>query len=264
MKVYNKNSNIMCYKQNVFRVMDNFFHGLPKEYSKNYYKNLDTLSIIRTNNINNGINTGLYDADNNIIYYVDNNTIGHELFHVASNDMDKKIMGIDEYDSEPSALLEGMTELLFIKTYNIKDKHAYNFEVMVSEVLSQIPRFFQYYFIPSYDKFINIFNNPDTIKRLMDNLNVYRDISDYYLTMIYLDGINAKIDNKLRIELICSIEEVINCLIQIGYENKDKVNLNDYLSNLDRLLKKDDIKSLFSIFYDYYYNYADKQIKKVN
>ena len=112
MKVYDKNSDIRCYGRNIFREMDNFFSLLPSEYSKIYYNNIETLSIIRTHTINNGINNGMYDADNNIIYFTDNNSLGHEMFHVASNDVSNGVMGIDKAFGNPSTLLEGITEYL--------------------------------------------------------------------------------------------------------------------------------------------------------
>ena len=263
MKVYNKNDDIKCYGKNIFMMMDNFFKNYPSEYSKLYYKNLESLSFIRCNRLNNGINTGMYDADNNIIYFTDNNSLGHEMFHVASNDIDRKNMGIDLADSDNSALLEGMTEQLFIDTYNISGEYAYQFEVMVSRVLSQIPDFFKYYFIPDHDKFISLFNNKDTINSLIDNLNLYGKISDYVLSIFYLDKNINGVDDRAKLELICAIESVISDLIYIGYENKDTVDLNNYINNLRNLLNGSNINKLFKLFYPDYLNYTNNVVKRL-
>ena len=263
MKVYNKNDNIRSYGKNVFAVMDAFFSKYPKEYSKLYYHNLDSLSLIRCGILNNGIDSGDYDADNNIIYFVDNNSIGHELFHMASNDIDRKVMGINKTGEKNSALYEGMTEDLFIQAFNVEGDYAFGFEVLVSRVLSQIPDFYKYYFQPNYDKFIGLFNNQDIIINLMDNLDLYGEISNYVLTIYYLDKNIKAVNDKDKIELICTIENVIDDLMHIGYDNSDKVGMGIYFAKLFSSLRDENIKKLFQLFYPNYMNYANSAAKKL-
>lgn len=261
MKAYTKNDKIMCYGKDIFLTMDDFFRDKPSQYRYNYDKNLDSLMLIRQFEINNGLNTGLYDADQNIIYFTEFNSIGHEMFHVASNDLENKTMGIDKKGTNGSALLEGITEYLFVDTFQVKNNYTYSFEVAVAKVLRLIPGVLRSFFMASYDEFINSFNNKDTIKELNNELNVYNKISDYCLTIYYLDGKNANIKLDVLVRLMDAVRKVIDSLYSIGIENSKLVDNAFYNRYLMEALTDKCLLKIFGLLYPGYVEYLNKDVK---
>ena len=72
------------YFEMVERVLQNF----PLEYSKNYYKNKEELVIVRKEE-KQGLFVGTYDNETNIIRISQEESLPHELFHMAFRDPQK-------------------------------------------------------------------------------------------------------------------------------------------------------------------------------
>ena len=259
-EIYDRNSDLRCHRKNIFKTTDMFMNRFPLEYRRLYDKNLETLEIFKVDEIDRMISNGIYDNKDNIILYTDSIALGHELFHVASTDVDKGISAIECNMEYEEGIIEGMTEYLYMLAYGLKKPDSYDFQVFAIRMLEHIPDLFKYYFIPSHKEFIKLFPNRKDIYNLIFSLDVYTEKSNEYLENLCSDR-----DDDGLIEIngaIKSIKDTINNLITIELSiEKDKIKLNDYSNKFMDLIGSKGIDEMIGVLYPDYYKYASEQIK---
>ena len=263
LEIYDKNSNLRCHGKNIFRTMDNFLGKYPLEYRILYDKNIETLQIFKCDTFDRKISNGYYDADDNIILYSDDISLGHELFHLASNDRDNGISSIESGMGYEHGIDEGMTEYLLMLAYGLTRPDCYEFQVFAIRMLENIPDLFKYYFIPNHKEFIKLFPNRKDIYNLIFSLDIYHEKNNDYLEYLCSndedDIKNSLIDINLARK---SIKEVINNLISIELSfEKSSVELKRYSDKFMDLIGSKDVALMLKVFYPEYYEYANTQIK---
>lgn len=258
--IYDKNSDLKYKRKNIFERMDKFFLGFPKEYSDNYYKNLETLRIFRVDGFSDGVSTGQYDSLNNILYFQYIGSTAHELIHVASYDSDKKKMAfMDNALSYELGLMEGMTEYLSMKAFNTSEPKAYIFEVFCTEMLSNIEGLFKPYFIPNHDDFINLFPNEKDIYSLMYLVNFFYDNADAYINSLIL-GEEYFFTEEVMQQVI---RDIINTLIDIELSfNKSDRDLIVYGEKFMDLISSRVVDDCLWDIYPKYKNYANRTVNR--
>lgn len=263
LEIYDKNSNLRCHGKNIFRTMDNFLGKYPLEYRRLYDKNIETLQIFKCDTFDRKISNGYYDASDNIILYTDGISLGHELFHLASNDIDKGISSIESDLGYEHGIDEGMTEYLYMLAYGLIEPDCYEFQVFAINMLDNIPDLFKYYFIPNHKEFIKLFPNRKDIYNLIFSLDIYHENNNGYLEYLYSseeEDKNSLIDINLARK---SIREVINNLISIELSlEKDNVKLKKYSEKFMDLIGSKNLALLVKAFYPKYYEYAELQVKE--
>lgn len=178
--IYDKNSDIRSYNRNIFRATESILKQFPKEYSNCYYKNLETLELIQVDKLSIASYLGYYDDDANVIFFREKSAMGHEMFHMASNDLENGTYAFQSKMGIENGLIEGMTEYFNTKAYNLEIPSAYQFEVFCITMLEDIPNIFRGYFIPNNKDFISLFPNKRDIYSLLYSSNIYNDkYSDY-------------------------------------------------------------------------------------
>ena len=135
--VYDKNSNILCHGKNVFDTTKRYLYKFPKEYSECYYHNLNDLLLFEVDRMTDETMTAYYDSDANKIFYVDKNSLGQEMFHMASNDMVNNQYAFESKMDLEAGLIEGMTEYLAMKAYGLSKPGSYSFEVFCVQCLKK-------------------------------------------------------------------------------------------------------------------------------
>lgn len=76
-------------KRYIYQVMDDFFKKYPKEYRRNYDRNLSETSLLLVDVLGEQVMAEYY-ADVDKIAYSDSDYIVHELMHMAHYDREKK------------------------------------------------------------------------------------------------------------------------------------------------------------------------------
>ena len=257
--VYDKNSNILCHGKNVFDTTKRYLYKFPKEYSECYNYNLDDLLLFEVDRMVDESMTGYYDSDANKIFYVDKNSLGHEMFHMASNDIVNNQYAFESKMDLEAGLIEGMTEYLAMKAYGLSKPGSYSFEVFCVTMLEDIPNLFGPYFKPSHKDFINLFPNRRDIYSLLYSLNAYNDIE-----LDFLDSKNN--DSDIAIDqtvLVESIQDTLNSLvsIELSVENDSKI-LKMYGNKFMDYLSSDFVRHILKDLYPGYLGYAEELVKK--
>ena len=255
-----KYKKIICNNKDIFLTMDDFFKKLPAQYGYNYYKNFSDLGMKYVSNLGNGC-TGLYDPDINYMWYSTNESIPHELFHMAANDFDKGKLGF--YTGKVSAIDEGIAEYLANRIFNLANSKYYPFESLCASMLLDYPGVLKAYFQANNDELYKQFNDDDTLEALIEEMNYYNRVSGYLMNMIYMDGENARFDEKALIDIKGTAYGIICYLIRLGQENKDKINMNKYLAKLMNGFSNSDISNFFNKFYPEYIDDTKEEIRKL-
>ena len=235
-------------KINTFRyVMINNFNDLDLS---NFYSNLSTLKVIKsTDEVYGKLNyftNSYYDCEKNTIIIkknkINDNSFYHELFHMASNASEKKIVRNGFYLGQYNlniglGINEGYTEYLTRKYFGkLDNSYTYEFEVTIAKNIENI--------IGNY-KMESLYLRAQ-LKGLIDELSLYSDNDDimsfienvdfvhYY---IYQDDMLEEILLKVR-----KINEFIinlrikkyglsylenNSLLKVNYESEELEKFND-------------------------------------
>ncbi len=258
-KVYDKDSDIRSYNRNVFRATESLLATFPYEYGENYRHNLETLELIQVDKFTDNSMTGYYDDQANVIFFTKKMAVGHELFHMASNDLEEGTYAFQSKMQMELGLIEGMTEYFAVKAYDLEIPGAYPFEVFCVTMLEDIPNIFKPYFIPNNKEFISLFPNRRDIYSLLYSLDAYNEMYSKILDNEY----NKK-DDDINITLFRNtIKDVFNSLIEIELSlEKDPHMLRQYDFKFMEYLGGKKLELLFNKFYPKYYEYADKLIDK--
>ena len=259
--IYDKNDNIESYNKDVFKTMNDFLLKYPEEYRKNYYHNLETLRLFKVDTLPDGVMTGMYNSKANVVFYSNNNALGHEFFHIASNDLINKKYSIESDIGIEYGLIEGITEYLNVKAYGLSKPDSYGFHVFCVMMMENIKDFFKPYFMANHNEFIKLFPNPKDVYSLMYSLNVYSDNIYDYLSSIYNDEDNSLVDiSTIKDAVNSTIDNLIS--IELSIDGSDKYRLNKYADKFMDLIGSKYLKSNFDDVYHDYIKYAENQIKK--
>ena len=256
--VYDKYSKLRCNGKGLFKQFEAYFASLPSEYSSLYYKNKESVKILRLDKLVDEICTGKYNNEKNVIVYSESDALGHELVHMATNDIENKRFAIDNGLDIEYGLYEGMTEYIASEIYDFSYPNSYPFEVFCVSMLEEIPNFFRHFFIPNGEEFVKLFPKQKDIYSLMYALSVYQDKMNDYLYS--LDNNDALVDYK---GIVLCIKSIINHLItiQLSFEKSDKENIM-YAEKFMDLINNEYLKFIFSTIYPDYINYANKVINR--
>ena len=259
LNLYDKNSDLRCYKKNIFKTMEIFLKHFPEEYKTCYKRNLDSLELFKVDRMDDETMTGAYNNQANVIFFEMNNSLGHELFHVASNDLVNNIYAFESKIEIEDGLIEGMTEYLTMKAYDLTKPGSYAFEVFSVTMLEDVPNIFRPYFIPNHKDFISLFPNKRDIYSLLYSLNTYNELSLDYLASTYTNK-DILVDMDI---LVNSIRDTFNNLIALELSmEKDNYKLKEYSDKFMDYLMSDNVRFILNELYPNYLRYAEKQINK--
>ena len=259
--VYDKDSVLYENRKNVFKTIDKYLAKFPSEYRKCYDENLDTLELIKVDRLPDNSEAAIYNYEMNTIVFTKNNTLGHELFHMASNDMENWQHAFESGMDIEGGLIEGMTEYHAMKAFDLKTPGAYSFEVFAVMMLEDIPNIFQSYFVPEEKGIFKAFPSKKYVYGFLYSLDNYQKIALDYLAQVY-----SKSDDDIVIskdDARTAIRHTIDNLIglELSVEN-DKNKINKYGDKFMDLISSDIISAMVPFFYKNYKDYAEKQIKK--
>ena len=220
----------------------NYF--LPQNWLENYRRNIGSLKINRLHFqlgdfIDIGRFSGRYDSNTNTIKMNANSThvlsIFHELFHLASNNMNSRNIGfsfLDRYGIQSGrSLNEGYTDLLTERYFSqIGYTKVYDIESIYASLIERIV---------GMDKMVECYLKAD-MKSLALELQKYQDINTIYQFVKSLDNID---DNRSRIETYNRYTSMAYFLIQTYIRKKILYNENIF----DRRVKDDIINFINQI-----------------
>ena len=258
-EIYDKNSNIMDHGKNIFKTTSEYLKRYPQEYSKCYYKNLETLELIKVDRLDDKSKAGVYNPEANNILFSREFSLGHELIHMATNDINNQQFAFESKLYIEDGLIEGMTEYHHMKAYNLKLPGSYSFEVFTVTMMENIPNLFEPFFVPKEKGILDICSDKIYIYGLLYSLNAYNQMMLDFLDSEY-NGNEVLID---KVETRRAIRHVIDNLISIelSIEN-DLKKLNEYGDKFMDLISSDFVGDIVPLFYSNYITYADKEIKK--
>ena len=257
--LYDKNSDIRSYGRNIFKATEEVLAMFPDEYGECYYKNLESLELIQVDKLINESLLGYYDDEANVIFFRDKNAMGHEMFHMTSNDLENGNYAFLSKMGIENGLIEGMTEYFNTKAYYLEIPSTYQFEVFCVTMLEDIPNIFRPYFKPNSKEFISLFPNKKDIYSLLYSLNTYNDLYLKYMEEYY-SGKDIT-NNSKEFKLV--IHDVLTNLIDIELSiEKDPDMLRKYGYKFMDYIGGDKIPSLTDDIYPNVYEYADKLIDK--
>lgn len=257
--VYDKDSDLRCYNRNIFSATEKLLDKFPYEYGDCYRHNLETLELIHVDKFFDTSMAGFYDNEANTIYFNQKSALGHEMFHMASNDLTNGTYAFISKMGIEVGLIEGMTEYFKMKAYNQEMPGAYPFEVFCVTMLEDIPDIFKSYFIPNNKEFIGLFPNRRDIYSLLYSLDAYNKM---YLDFLEADcaGKEQTIDKRL---LRNTIKDTFNSLIEIELSlEEDPLQLKKYDFKFMEYVGSDKLGLLFQELYPRYYEYVDKLMDK--
>lgn len=239
-------------KRYIYQVMDDFFKKYPKEYRRNYDRNLSETSLLLVDELGGQVRAEYY-ADVDKIAYSDSDYIVHELMHMAHYDRDKDIMAIEQKNNTMGdSLIEGAAEYLASQAMGVAND-GYIFQTFVIDMLSDIDNFFEPFFIPNYKKFIRLFRRRD-IYDLIWGLDYYHNNYD----IEYEDDRYIEVSKKLGV----AIRQVIDSLIMIEKRrNRSIYDKKKYYEKFMDLISDDIIKINLEYYFDEYRDYTNREIK---
>ena len=258
-RVYDKDSDLRCYNRNIFKATESVLSEFPHEYGDCYRKNLETLELIQVDKFFDASMAGCYDNEANAIYFNKKAALGHEMFHMASNDLESETNAFSSKKAIELGLIEGMTEYFKMKAYDQDMPGAYPFEVFCVTMLEDIPNIFKSYFIPNHKEFISLFPNKRDIYSLLYSTDSYNKM---YLDFLEADcaGKDPTIDMNL---LRNTIKDAFNALVEIELSlEQDPHELKRYDYKFMEYVGSNRLGLLFQELYPRYYEYADKLIDK--
>ncbi len=258
-EVYDKDSIILDRGKNVFKATEAYLAKFPEHYSTCYKQNLETLELIKVDRLDDKSQAGIYNPEANTIVFAKNFSLGHELFHMASNNRVIKQFAFESKLYVENGLIEGMTEYHHMHAYNLKQPGSYSFEVFAVMMLEEIPNIFESFFVPKEKGIFSICPSKKDMYALLCSIDLYNELTLEYLSELYA-GKEGEID---RTEIRRTIKHVIDSLISIELSlYSDKQALNHYSDKFMDLISSDFITDIVPYFYPGYIDYADKQIKK--
>ena len=261
--VYDAGSDLRCYGQNVFAATRAYLRKFPAEYGKCFEQNLKTLELIKVDKIDNDFMTARYNSYENIIEFKAIGALGHEMFHVASNDMVNKQYAFESRLNVEMGLIEGMTEYFSMEAYNLNRPNSYDFEVFTVMMLEHIPGIFRPYFVPDNKTLINLFPVRKHIYGLLYSLETYNRVMIDYLASIYTDE-NVLVDLEEYVDAFkYTLANLIN--IELSIEKNPAV-LRQYRDKCLDLLSTpwmhDTMENTYPNYFDFSEKYVTKRIKE--
>lgn len=230
------------------RLIDDYMKTHPT-YADNYHYNLETLEVIQVDKMPRLLK-GTYEARTNIIRIGKiNNTIIHELLHMASS-YENVNFGDSTNHHEFDTLSEGLTEYLSA-CISKRNVDVYIWESFVAMMLTvSDPETIQTYFDGMGEDFIGLFNKKD----------IYDIILNTYFTRQNVEI--ETYDDVLDFQKCTRI--VLNKLIDIELaKEKDPQKLKFYREIFLEGLSTEDMRLTFKEGkYEEYHNYAKRLIDR--
>lgn len=259
LEIHDKNSIIKCHGKNIFEATSNLLDQFPAEYRVCYDYNVSTLELFKVDDLQAKQAVARYVPNTNVIIYEKEYPLGHEMFHVASEDrlnhrtaMDNKL-GVDD------GIVEGMTEYFHMKAYDLKEPTTYFFHVFCVMMLEDIPNIFKSYFVPSDNTFYSKITDPKYMYSLLYALDTYNENYDKYEESI----ISNNRDKECGLLVQRSIRETIDDLITIKLAlSNDMKELNNYGDKFMDLIGSGNLARTLKLIYPNYLDYANEEIKK--
>lgn len=250
LEIYNCENNfgeLTKNPDNSFTRIEKFLADKRLDYADNYYTNKDRLKVFLYDKLLREY-VGEFDVvgDNIEIKITHPDHLTHELLHMASYDFynPEKYAYCSLNEGPANALSEGMTEYLASIIDNVK-VDCYYFESFIARMLNTTQNIWQYYFVPDYDRFIELYNEKD-ILNLMINSNIYNKRDD-------------KIEEITQEEVSEAIINSLEALILIEFsKEKDLTNIVKYRDEFLSLLEGSDIKTILDEYNKEYFDFSKK------
>lgn len=259
--VYDRESVLLENGKNVFKTVEKYLSKYPFEYSKCYYDNIGSLELIKVDHLPDKTEAAIYNQDMNTIVFSKNSTLGHELMHMASNDLINNQYAYESKMYIEEGLIEGMTEYHHMMAFDLKEPGAYSFEVFSVMMLEDIPDIFKSFFIPEAKGIFKVCPSKKYMYGLLYSLDKYDELMLDYLAQIYVNKDDDILIDKT--EAIMAIRHVIDNLIEIELiMESDKNRLRQYADKFMDLINSGFVCDIVPTFYRNYKDYANKQIKK--
>ena len=258
-EIYDKNSNILDHRKNVFKAMNKYMSRFPESYSRCYRKNLETLEIIKVDRLEDGSISGIYNPAANNIFFEKNYSLGHELFHMSSNDMDNEQFAFESKLCIEDGIIEGMTEYHHMKAYDLPLPGAYSFEVFTVTMMEDIPNIFESFFVPREKGIFDICKDRKAVYGFLYSLDSYNQLMMKYVGSYYGNEDILFDTTEARRAIRHTIDNLIS--IELSVE-KDGKKLMEYADKFMDLINSNFVGDVLPELYANYVLYADKEIKK--
>ena len=258
-EIYDRNSNILDNRKNIFKTLDKYMEKFPSSYRKCYDENVRSLELFKVDRIGDGAQSGIYNPEDNTIAFGKCYALGHELIHMATNDREKSQFAFESKMAIENGMIEGMTEYHHMQAFDLKLPGAYSFEVFTVMMLEDIPNLFESFFVPRENGILDICSDKKNVYSLLWSLENYNQMST--------DAVEASAaGNEVlidRVETRRCIRHVMDSLIAIKLlQTSDKKELETWGDKFIDLIKSDLIGDITPAFYPQYKEYAEKMIKK--
>ena len=258
-EIYDRHSNILDHGKNVFKTMDKYMRKYPENYRRCYQENLVTLEILKVDRLNDPSLSGIYNPEANNIVFEKNYSLGHELFHMCSNDRIREQFAFESGLGIEDGLIEGMTEYHHMKAYDFELPGAYSFEVFTVMMMENIENLFESFFVPREKGILDVCPDRKAMYGFLYSLNGYTNMLYEYLAADYGD-IEADLSAR---EARRAVRHTIDNLISIELAvEKDRHKLKEYGDKFIDLISGEFIGDVLPELYPNYAVYAEKQIKK--
>ena len=255
--IYNKNDDIKCHGKNIFEATSKYLDRFPLEYRACYDYNIRDIELYKVDIIVDDFGVATYVPDTNVIIFEKSYTLGHELFHVASEDRCHNTTAMANKLGVEDGFVEGITEYFHMKAYDLSDPTTYYFHTFCVMMLEDIPDIFRSYFIPTDNTFFTKITDPKLVYSFLYALDVYHDNYSKYEDSILAGNRNK--DYGALVEK--SFMDVVHYLISIELSlYHDQVELDKYGDKFMDLLSSGLLAKTMSLLYPGYKKYAEKEV----
>lgn len=255
--IYNRNDDIKCHGKNIFDVTSKYLDRFPLEYRACYDYNIRDIELYKVDVLLGTDSLATYVPDTNVIIFSKNYTLGHELFHVASEDRCHNRAALANKLGVEEGIVEGMTEYFHMKAYDLPTPATYSFHAFCIMMIEDIPNIFKSYFIPTDDTFFTKI----TDSKLMLSLCYALDVFDDHFVAAEENAITGKKDKDVSLLVQSGIEDAMKHLISIELSLcNDQVELDKYGDKFMDLLGTGTIAKDLKLVYPGYKKYAEKEV----
>lgn len=256
--IYDNKSELKCHGKEIFQTTSQFLDHFPSEYRTCYDRNIKDIDLFKVDEIIDDGTVATYVPDTNIIIFTKQYTLGHELFHVASEDRLHNRTALANKLGVEDGLVEGMTEYFHMKAYDLSEPTTYFFHVFCVMMLEDIPDIFKSYFIPTDDTFFTGITEKKHIYSLLYSIDTYNDYYDKYEASLFSNKPDKEYGDIVERSICDTIRHLITIELSIC---KNKPELNAYADKFIDLISSGKIAHDLKILYPTYMNYVHKEIK---
>ena len=246
--------------------VSNFINTLssiyPKEYLKNLYMNINSLTIKKRTSMLFNVG-GCYSSITNTIKITESDYVYHELMHMASRPFDSKLVSGFK---NCHALTEGYTELLTARHFQNNKPNAYFLEVKIAEILENIVG-------PGMTKLFFEADGLGLVKELK-KLSSEKEILEFFKNFDYMSIVSRDLDKNIEqnTKLFKEyLKDVYNYLTKIYFVSlmakleEGKITEEEFHEMQNKFLEENMmVRFLYSWWPTYSFDYVDELKENFN